>query len=408
MTGPGTTSRLTLLLTNHCNMNCSYCYQRVREPRSMEWRTAEAAVDLLLSIGDGAVDLTFYGGEPLLEFDLLRRTVEQLERARGERPARYWLVTNGVLITDEIEDFLEEFDIRVQISFDGVPAAQRLREAGSFEALEGVLESMRRTHSTYFGRSVEVSITVLPDAIPFLADSVEHFLNKGVREIDMTPVITPVPGWTDERIGELEAQFERILASSIEHFERTGKVPLKLYSGEGAFTGPGVTSRAMCEIVGANSWAVDVDGTVSGCVLFAPSVQACASELLQECRPVMVVGTVYDQQISTRMSAFGEEAGRLPLVSAKEEKYSSYRRCADCRFLGVCVTCPVSIGFAAAADCHRIPDYYCAFNYTALASRDGFPVRPTDLEIVRGDRYRELREKWKVPGREERAERPAE
>jgi len=51
---------------------------------------------------------------------------------------------------------------------------------------------------------------------------------------------------------------------------------------------------------------------------------------------------------------------------------------------------------------HRVPDYYCAFNYTALGSRDGFPVQPTDLEVVRGDRYRELRLKWKAIGEEAR------
>jgi hypothetical protein len=54
------------------------------------------------------------------------------------------------------------------------------------------------------------------------------------------------------------------------------------------------------------------------------------------------------------------------------------------------------------ANPHRVPDYYCAFNYTALASRDGFPVQPTDLEVIRGDRFRDLRLKWKRIGEEAR------
>ena len=106
------------------------------------------------------------------------------------------------------------------------------------------------------------------------------------------------------------------------------------------------------------------------------------------------------------MSSFAGEVKCLPLFSAKEKKYLSYRRCADCRFFAACVTCPASIGFAEGnSDPDRVPDYYCAFNYVALASRDGFPVQPTDLEVIRGDRFRELRLKWKAVGEEARRER---
>ena len=46
-------SRLTLILTTRCNMNCSYCYQRVREPRSMEWLVAKAAAGFAMNGAGG-------------------------------------------------------------------------------------------------------------------------------------------------------------------------------------------------------------------------------------------------------------------------------------------------------------------------------------------------------------------
>ncbi len=400
----GRASRLSLILTTRCNMHCSYCYQQVREPLSMEWSVAEAAVNLALSAPGNRTELTFYGGEPLLELDLMRRVVEYAEA--GRRPddrIKYWVVTNGTLITDEVSDFLAEQEFKVLLSFDGVRSSQDLRCEGTFDALDRVLDSFRERHPDYFRRAVEISVTVSPPAVRFLADSVDYLLGKGVQEIDLTPVMTPYPGWDENCRRELEAQFERVLQSSLEHLEKTGEVPLLLYAGKGHLSGPRVTTRAMCEIVESNSWAVDIDGRVSGCTLFAPSIQKFGSDLLRECRPVLSLGHVTDPDLLEKCEAFPDAVVRLPIFSEKEKKYSSYRRCADCRFFAACVTCPASIGFAEGnTDPHRVPDYYCAFNYTSLASRDGFPVQPTDLEIIRGDRHRELRLKWKAIGEEAR------
>lgn len=397
-------SSLTLILTTHCNMNCRYCYQSVREARSMEWPVARAAADLALSAPGNGTELTFYGGEPLLEFDLMRRLVEYVESARRrDERVKYWVVTNGTLITDEVSDFLAAHEFKLLLSFDGVREAQDFRGGGTFETLDRVLDSLRERHTDYFRRSVEISVTVSPRAVRFLSDSVDYLLGKGVQEIDLTPVMTTSPGWDDGCLRELEAQFERVLQSSLEHLEKIGEVPLLLYAGKGRLSGPQVTSRAMCEIVDSNSWAVDVDGRVSGCTLFAPSIQEFGSDLLRECGPVLSLGHVTDPDLLAKCASFPDAVRRLPIFSEKEKKYSSYRACADCRFFSACVTCPASIGFAEGnADPHRVPDYYCAFNYTSLASRDGFPVQPTDLEVVRGDRHRELRLKWKTIGEEAR------
>ncbi|MCK4510545.1 radical SAM protein, partial [bacterium] len=393
-----------LILTTRCNLGCDYCYQRVRRPRTMEWSTAGAAADLALSLPGRGTELTFYGGEPLLEFELLRRVVEHTECVRDpDEKVKYWVVTNGTLITDEVADFFAEHDFKVVLSFDGVREAQDHRGEGTFDTLDRVLDSLRDQHPGYFKRAVELSVTVPPTAVPFIGRSIDYLLQKGVGEIVLAPVMTPGPGWDDGCLRELNAQFERVLASSLEHLDRTGEVPLLLYSGTGMSSAPLTTSRGMCGIVDGNSWAVDVDGTVSGCALFAPSIQTYGSGLLRECRPTLVLGHVADRDLAGRMAAFSRDIAGLPLFTEREKKYSSTRRCADCRYFDACVICPASIGFIEGnADPHRVPDYYCAFNYASLATRDRFPVQPTDREVFRGDRYRELRLKWKAIGEEAR------
>jgi sulfatase maturation enzyme AslB (radical SAM superfamily) len=397
-------SRLTLILTTRCNLSCDYCYQSVRGPRTIGLSDAKTAADLALSLPGRGTELTFYGGEPLLEFALLRRVVEHTECVRDpEEKVKYWVVTNGTLITDEVADFFAEHDFKVILSFDGVREAQDHRGEGTFDTLDRVLDSLRDRHPGYFKRAVELSVTVPPTAVPFIGRSIDYLLQKGVGEIVLAPVMTPGPGWDDGCLRELGAQFECVLRSSLEHLERTGEVPLLLYSGKGRSSSPRRRSRDMCGIVDSNSWAVDVDGTVSGCALFAPSVQAYGSDLLRACRATLVLGHVAERDLAERMAAFSRSIASLPLFSEKEKKYSSTRRCADCRYFDACVTCPASAGFIEGnSDPHRVPDYYCAFNYASLATRDEFPVQPTDREVFRGDRFQELRLKWKATGEEAR------
>ena len=78
----------------------------------------------------------------------------------------------------------------------------------------------------------------------------------------------------------------------------------------------------MCEIVDSNSWAVDVDGTVSGCTLFVPSIQAYDSELLSSCRSALTLGHVTDPDLAEHMDAFADRMKCLTMFSEKEKKYS--------------------------------------------------------------------------------------
>ena len=322
MANHGQPSRLTLVLTTRCNMKCSYCYQRVREPRSMEWPVAQTAADLAMNGAGYGAEFTFYGGEPLLEFDLMRRVVEHVEEVRAsDERVKYWVVTNGTLLTAEVAGYLAAHDFKVLLSFDGVPEAQAFRGEGTFEKLDRVLDALREAHPDYFKRAVEISVTVSPAAVPFLADSVDYLLGKGVGEIDLTPVMTPSPGWSGSKLRELESQFERILESSLRHHDKTGEIPLLLYTGKGKLTGPQVTSRAMCEIVDSNSWAVDVDGTVSGCTLFAPSVQAYGSDLLRACRRRSHSRSRDRPGPCDAHGCVRRSVKSLPLFSEKEKKY---------------------------------------------------------------------------------------
>jgi uncharacterized protein len=120
---------LILQLTQDCNFRCKYCLyseerymkQRTHSQKNMTWETARKAVDFFL---DHSVDsqhryVGFYGGEPLLRFDLLKKIVDYTEDRLKGKPLTYNITTNGSLLTDEIVDYFILHNINTMISIDG-------------------------------------------------------------------------------------------------------------------------------------------------------------------------------------------------------------------------------------------------------------------------------------------------
>lgn len=117
---------MELFLTHGCNLRCTYCYNGASFGRTMPLAVLERAVDSAFAEGQGPVDLAFFGGEPLLAFDLVRAAVDRGDAAsaRTGRPVRYRMTTNGTLLAGERLDFAVAHAFRFAVSFDGPPEVQ--------------------------------------------------------------------------------------------------------------------------------------------------------------------------------------------------------------------------------------------------------------------------------------------
>jgi uncharacterized protein len=130
---PGTTDvavhSVTLLTTHACNFKCTYCYefsnfaQPHSKPGKMDLDTAKRTVDWLIATSgdERKLALGFFGGEPLMNFALIRQAVayaEQQGAAHGKRFS-FSMTTNGSLLTDEIIAFLKLHGVKTTVSMDG-------------------------------------------------------------------------------------------------------------------------------------------------------------------------------------------------------------------------------------------------------------------------------------------------
>lgn len=371
---------LDVILTASCNLSCGYCYQNAKQQRHMSWDVLQASIDWLLSSTQREVRLIFVGGEPLLAFDLIERAVAYIDRQRLTSPAvSYALITNGILIDDHHLQFFCDHRIDVQLSFDGVKEAQRLRGLRTFDRLDLLLQKLSREYPEFLGDQLTVSLTLLPATIPHLADSIDYFLAAGVGQIAIAPANGAEETLPTALLESLTTQFERIFTVSVARFERTGEVPLLLFRKNKVDSVHSAAGMSMCGVGRGENPAVDVDGRVFGCVTFAESYQIFPTDLLRTRLVPMRMGDLRAPDFAQRLAAYPKAADRAEIFSNRSLKHSSFAECCRCEYLSTCAICPTSIGHIPGnADPHRVPDFLCAYNLVSQRFRREFPLQPED------------------------------
>jgi sulfatase maturation enzyme AslB (radical SAM superfamily) len=382
---------LELVLTASCNLKCSYCFQNRHQDRRMTWETAQAAVDRLFASPGERKVIDFYGGEPLLEFPLIERTVAYARAHPARRTLGFGITTNGTRLVPVVADFLAAHDFRTRLSFDGVATAQDVRGRGTFPILDHVLADLATRHSNWFKTRVRIQSTLTPDTVGSLSASVDYFLDRGVAELLVYPSILPDERWTAVRIDQLREQFRIIGDRHLEHYRKTGTIPMPIFRGRdaprtGATHAP--APRAMCGAGEAGGIAVDVDGEASGCVLFVDSYQSAVTPYQAESMKTLRMGTVGTEEFERRLRDYPAAARATRLFHGKEKKYSSFAKCGECRFLATCSVCPMSIGRRPGeADPDRVPDFLCAFNLVAHEERERFIRGRRRIDAARERRH---------------------
>ena len=112
-------NKIVFNVSNMCNLNCKYCYANGgnynREDSLMSLNTAKIIINEIKLKYDDIGTVYFFGGEPLLNFELIKHIVNELEKYYREK-IDFRIVTNGILLNEEKIKFLDKHNFKLYIS----------------------------------------------------------------------------------------------------------------------------------------------------------------------------------------------------------------------------------------------------------------------------------------------------
>ena len=165
---------LTLIITERCDLACVYCYEHNKSAKQMTFEEAKKIIDNeLVNLDKYEYSIEFFGGEPFLNFELIKQVVEYvLDNYYGYY--HFFATTNGTQIHGEIQQWLEKHRsvFTLGLSLDGNKAAHDLNRSNSFDKID--LGFFLRL---YPEQTVKMTISEL--SLPYLADSIRFVTEKG-------------------------------------------------------------------------------------------------------------------------------------------------------------------------------------------------------------------------------------
>ena len=197
---------LTLHLTNRCNLACTYCFVAWGELR-MTADTAKRAVDFAITKGS-PTGILFYGGEPLLERDVIYQTVAHAEEIRKQTGHQfsYKITTNGILLDEDFLKFSKSVNLAIGFSHDG-PAQDDCRFFPDGSPSSGVLADKIPLLLHY--QPYAIGMGVLDASVVHKATDMVKFLRRsGFRY--MTLNLNYDSPWTQADFEVLGREYEKL------------------------------------------------------------------------------------------------------------------------------------------------------------------------------------------------------
>lgn len=214
---------MCLHISHDCNLRCKYCFASTGDfgtgRKLMPLETAKAAIDFLLQKSEGRenLELDFFGGEPLMNFDVVRETVAY---ARGKEKEygkhfRFTITTNGMLLTQDKIDFINQEMANVVLSLDGrkeVNDRMRVRVDGS-GSYDKIMDGYKRLVESRGDKEYYVRGTYTKYNLDFSED-VFHIYEQGFDQISVEPVMEDESveyAITEKDLDRIYSEYDRLV-----------------------------------------------------------------------------------------------------------------------------------------------------------------------------------------------------
>ena len=231
---------LCLHIAHDCNLACKYCFAEEGEYHGrralMSYEVGKKALDFLIANSGTRrnLEVDFFGGEPLMNWDVVKRLVEyarSVEKERGKN-FRFTLTTNGMLIDDDVIDFANREMSNVVLSLDGrkeINDRTRVDYAGN-GSYDRIVPKFQKLVKARGGQGYYMRGTFTHHNVDFTKDLFHMADDLGFTELSMEPVVAAPDSpeaLTEEDLPKLFDQYE-LLANDMLRRQKAGK-PITFY-----------------------------------------------------------------------------------------------------------------------------------------------------------------------------------
>ncbi|MBR4950675.1 MAG: thioether cross-link-forming SCIFF peptide maturase [Clostridia bacterium] len=235
----GVVKALCLHIAHTCNLNCEYCFASQGkyhgERAVMSFEVGKRALDFLVENSGTRrnLEVDFFGGEPLMNFEVVKQLVEYARSIEKEKNKnfRFTLTTNGLLIDDDVIDFANREMSNVVLSLDGrkeIHDKYRVDYAGK-GSWERIVPKFQKLVNARGGKNYYMRGT-FTHANPDFLEDIKVMLDLGFNELSMEPVVCAKGDkseLTEEDLPIVLDQYEKLASLMLEK-EKEGK-PFTFY-----------------------------------------------------------------------------------------------------------------------------------------------------------------------------------
>lgn len=217
----------TVWVTGRCNMQCRYCYvENMKNESPFDYRKIDDLVEFIYDrskLKDEKVRISFMGGEPLLEADLIELIIQKLNKRSPQIP-EYSLTTNGLLVGDYL-DFIKRNKIQLSLSLDGCEKAHDINRIDKSEkgTYKRVVKAYREI-CEYGIFPLRIRGTFNAETSKYLKESVNDFLSI---DGDMRAILVPDVfdrNWNEENLSELNNTIAELKRKGLNNISILGEV----------------------------------------------------------------------------------------------------------------------------------------------------------------------------------------
>jgi uncharacterized protein len=318
----------------------------------MSFDTGRRTIDFLASASNKSCTITFFGGEPLMEFELIKRLVEYGEDRHG-RKLRYRMSTNGTLLRRSTIDYCRDHDIYFVLSLDGNAEQHDANRAfaGGAGSHGTIVEHLDDVFD-FNPYTMAVSV-VTPDTAVLVESGVKDLFRRGFRYVLQTLAYSAP--WDKRHIKILEKQYTE-LARYYSDELRDGK---KIYYSP-------FDERI-------KTWAQKAYGKGDLCDLANSQIAVAPSGRIYPCVQFIGEDGAENQAHAIGDVFAGFDANRRCYFV--EENYADKESCAGCALAGRCATFCGCVNWRATGDLKTVPPVICEHERMLMPITDRMATR---------------------------------